>query len=1083
MKINMIGLKAFGCFTDYPLEFTGHGTNFHIIYGDNEAGKSTALRAVNALLYGIPERTQDNFVHDNNDLRIEGILEKSDGSTLQFIRRKGRKDTILDARGSSALHDSALDPYLYGVQEELFQMMFGFDYQSMLAARASLMEGRGDLADTIFGAAMGIKGLKSIRDELAESSAQYFSSRRNSVVVKAIKDYEDAIKSRNEYSVRPSKWAEIKGGIDSAIAQLTEVRTTRDERSAELERYRRFAGALPLVSQRQQVEKLLQRCEEFIALSAGEIESYVQHSGKLEELREQKSKLENERSDIANEWPESGYIDAIIELGEDIGGVLLRKTQYDDAVRDLPKLEKELANAKKLAMNTLDELGSEKAFSNPALYCLMPADRLRIVEFLKECARIEIEQGPPDSLCKKDASGLRNAVDAAHKEGDIEERLANQEGEIEELDAAASVLLAGLPMWTGTLEDLAKLTVPLRETVDRFETDLTELKSDRTRINEAIKAIEEKLDQHRKEIRTLELAGQVPSERVLSEARVYRDQGWKLVKRAWIDGVADSSETLAYAAGMSLDAAYETSVSAADDVGDRLRFEAERVAKLAQLLAEIEDCEIRLEKLQSELTLYDQQIQDTELKWSNEWKPAGIDNPPTPREMRSWLSSREEIRAVYTRLEKAKREALKLGERIKIHRERVGEEMALVGIAAPEADVDLEGLLRHAKCFLENINRFEKLSAQAEKWKELQLRVGDIGQMITLFERDVKGLMDHDCFQELRHTAPDEAALELNKRLTKARTDLARLDQINRQLMDIGGKIAEQDEALQRLTEKAECEDFESLTERVRKSEDYHKLWADKSDLDRDLAQYTAGTDVEVFISEMNTLVLDPDKLPGIINGLEQEITDLENNRDRISTQKGSLVQQLDGLDKSDLVEQAAQAAQDALARAQSGVERYLPLYLAAQVLEMAIEHYSAQNQDPVIRRASELFSTLTLGSFGSVSTSFDSKDNQIIVGIRRSGKSVAVSGMSDGTRDQLYLALRMASLEQRVKTGEPFPLIMDDVLIEFDRKRIMAALNVLAELSESTQVLYFTHQDNILELAQESVPGRFAAHSITTAV
>ena len=73
---------------------------------------------------------------------------------------------------------------------------------------------------------------------------------------------------------------------------------------------------------------------------------------------------------------------------------------------------------------------------------------------------------------------------------------------------------------------------------------------------------------------------------------------------------------------------------------------------------------------------------------------------------------------------------------------------------------------------------------------------------------------------------------------------------------------------------------------------------------------------------------------------------------------------------------------------------------------------------------------------------------------------------MSVGSRDQLYLALRLATLEQHLSKGEPMPFVVDDILIGFDDNRTRVCLEVLVELAASTQVLLFTHHRRVLELA-----------------
>ena len=85
--------------------------------------------------------------------------------------------------------------------------------------------------------------------------------------------------------------------------------------------------------------------------------------------------------------------------------------------------------------------------------------------------------------------------------------------------------------------------------------------------------------------------------------------------------------------------------------------------------------------------------------------------------------------------------------------------------------------------------------------------------------------------------------------------------------------------------------------------------------------------------------------------------------------------------------------------------------------------------------------------------------------------EQVPVIGLSDGTRDQLFLALRLAGIEQHLVDREPMPLVVDDILVNFDAGRAKVTLNCLAELSRRTQVLLFTHHDYLVELARHSLP------------
>ena len=131
---------------------------------------------------------------------------------------------------------------------------------------------------------------------------------------------------------------------------------------------------------------------------------------------------------------------------------------------------------------------------------------------------------------------------------------------------------------------------------------------------------------------------------------------------------------------------------------------------------------------------------------------------------------------------------------------------------------------------------------------------------------------------------------------------------------------------------------------------------------------------------------------------------------------------------------------------------------------------------------ASNLFADLTLGSFAELRADFDEKGSAVLVGVRNSGQVVGVDGMSEGTRDQLYLALRLALLEVYLTGHEPMPFIVDDLLIMFDDDRAVAALKALARLASKTQVLFFTHHEHLVELARDKLDKRILfSHSLTS--
>jgi uncharacterized protein YhaN len=88
-------------------------------------------------------------------------------------------------------------------------------------------------------------------------------------------------------------------------------------------------------------------------------------------------------------------------------------------------------------------------------------------------------------------------------------------------------------------------------------------------------------------------------------------------------------------------------------------------------------------------------------------------------------------------------------------------------------------------------------------------------------------------------------------------------------------------------------------------------------------------------------------------------------------------------------------------------------------------------------------------------------------MGVRANGDQVAIAGMSDGTRDQLFLSFRLASLGHYCAHAEPLPFVVDDILVHFDDARAAASMSLLAQFAKTTQVILLTHHQSVRAQAQ----------------
>jgi uncharacterized protein YhaN len=169
----------------------------------------------------------------------------------------------------------------------------------------------------------------------------------------------------------------------------------------------------------------------------------------------------------------------------------------------------------------------------------------------------------------------------------------------------------------------------------------------------------------------------------------------------------------------------------------------------------------------------------------------------------------------------------------------------------------------------------------------------------------------------------------------------------------------------------------------------------------------------------------------------------------------------------SDAATQAEAQRQEALAQMSDVAERYVKVFTAGRLLRWSIDRYREEKQGPLLHRASTIFSTLTSGSVSKLIVDFE-RVPMVLEGLRLDGKLVGISGMSDGTRDQLYLALRLAALEMHLEQAMPLPFIADDLFINYDDARSKAGFEALKTLSEQTQVIFLSHHDHLIPTVQE---------------
>jgi uncharacterized protein YhaN len=175
----------------------------------------------------------------------------------------------------------------------------------------------------------------------------------------------------------------------------------------------------------------------------------------------------------------------------------------------------------------------------------------------------------------------------------------------------------------------------------------------------------------------------------------------------------------------------------------------------------------------------------------------------------------------------------------------------------------------------------------------------------------------------------------------------------------------------------------------------------------------------------------------------------------------------IEGLEQTDALSRALLAEQTLAARLQDAARRWTVTTLANHFLEQARGRFEAEYQPQVLRRASHYFDLLTGGRYPQVMAPLEGESFLVI---NRQGSHVPPERLSRGTREQLYLALRFALIQEYSQEGRSLPLILDDILVNFDPYRARQAIRLLQEMSDSHQLLLFTCHPHILNLIQETL-------------
>lgn len=157
MRFEELHLLKYGNFEGCDLLFPKQTLDFHVIFGANEAGKSTTLAAVGDLLFGFPHSKAHDYRFDASLLRVGAVLEQ--GTQQMKVRRKrGRGATLMDGQ-DNPIEEAVLSGMLHGQTRETFHAAWSLDHRLLREGGQAIVTAKNDIGQALFAAGSGLIGV------------------------------------------------------------------------------------------------------------------------------------------------------------------------------------------------------------------------------------------------------------------------------------------------------------------------------------------------------------------------------------------------------------------------------------------------------------------------------------------------------------------------------------------------------------------------------------------------------------------------------------------------------------------------------------------------------------------------------------------------------------------------------------------------------------------------------------------------------------------------------------------------------------------------------------------------------------
>lgn len=709
MRIRKLGLRRYGKFTDTVLDFGARledGPDLHIVYGPNEAGKSTVMSAVMDLLYGIHTQSKLNFLHPYPTMRIEAEIEHSAG-LRRLSRVKKLQNSLLDD-ADRPIPETVLLGELGGLDRNAYQTMFCLDDETLESGGENILASKGDLGTLLFSATAGLTDLSARLASVREDADVFFRPGKRTGVLSDLKKELAVLKEeRDKIDTLASEFSRLVLERDQTAAAYDGAVAQRGRTQSRIDEIGRLLNALPRL---QAVRRLRAEIEPLAGLPdapaawASDLPDLITRQTKLQT---QAQATDEEIARLERTIAESIVNEAACRLQDRIQDLMDLRARFVTAEKDLPDRKLALGLAEQAVSRILARINRA---SDPApLRLILSTEKTGPLHDLME-QRSGIDtaiNGAETELAKaRDALSEAEAKlgdEGRRIDGSAARALELAVGTVRQSDAAARLraadrtrqerseefdgALAALHPWAGGRDALVTVLVARPDQLEAWTATEAKLSQNIALQQKDIDRLDaEALQLQRRSEALASVAGAI-SDREVGEARSAREAAWAAHKDR-----LDATTA----------AVFEAEMRKLDLISEQRLSHVGSVAELNKALLDCADIRTRREQavrlLQASLQQRDALAAD--IAAAARAIGGGLDETISLAGLKLWLQKRERAIELRTRLIGAERESRQALADVTTARERLATALSAAGVTL-SADADIQALLAAGQATLD----------------------------------------------------------------------------------------------------------------------------------------------------------------------------------------------------------------------------------------------------------------------------------------------------------------------------------------------------------------------------------------------